>query len=102
MPRISFKPVKSRIKNIQCLKQGASQCKMVRVRFHFFAKIRDQIYNAVKADRGMHSADCQCKNRHTADSKVRCLNWRAECHGPVSSAVFNKTAAVRSKCVVNH
>jgi hypothetical protein len=35
-------------------------------------------------------------------AKVRELNLRAECHGPDSSAVFNRTAAVRSKGVINH
>jgi hypothetical protein len=67
MPHISFKLVKSRIKNIQRFKQGACWCKMAGAWFHYFAKIRAQICNAVKADRGIHSADCQCKNRRTAD-----------------------------------
>jgi hypothetical protein len=34
MPRISFKLVKSRIKNIRRFKQGASLCKMAGARFH--------------------------------------------------------------------
>jgi hypothetical protein len=33
---------------------------------------------------------------------VRGPNLRVECHGPDSSAVFNRTAAVRSKGVINH
>jgi hypothetical protein len=40
MPRISFKLVKSRIKNIQRFKQGASQCKMVGAGFQCIAKLR--------------------------------------------------------------
>jgi hypothetical protein len=35
-------------------------------------------------------------------AKVRWLNLRAECHGPDSSEVFNRTVAVRSKGVINH
>jgi hypothetical protein len=66
-PRISLKLVKSRIRNIRRFKQGASRCIMAGAGFHYFAKIRAQICNAVKADRGIHSVDCQCKNRLTAD-----------------------------------
>jgi hypothetical protein len=66
-PHISFKLVKSCIENIRRFKQGASQCKMAGAGFHCFAKIRAQTCNAVKADRSIHSADCQCKNRRTAD-----------------------------------
>jgi hypothetical protein len=67
MLRISFKLVKPRIKNIRHFKQGASRCKMAGAGFHYFAKIYTQICNGVKADRGIHSADCQRKNRCTAD-----------------------------------
>jgi hypothetical protein len=67
MPHISFKLVKSRIKNIRRFKQGVSRCKMAGAGFHFSAKIRDQICNAVKADRGRHFADCQFENRRAAD-----------------------------------
>jgi hypothetical protein len=35
-------------------------------------------------------------------AKVRWLNLRAECHGPDSSAVCNRTAAVWSKGVIKH
>jgi hypothetical protein len=59
-PRISFKLVKSRIKNIRRFKQGASRStrKMAGTGFHSFAKLRAQIRNAVLADRGVYSADC--------------------------------------------
>jgi hypothetical protein len=40
---------------------------MAEAGFHYFAKIRAQICNAVIADRGVHSVDCQCKNMRTAD-----------------------------------
>jgi hypothetical protein len=39
MPRISFKLVKSRIKNIQPFKQGASRCKMAGAGFQCIAKL---------------------------------------------------------------
>jgi hypothetical protein len=39
-PRISFKLVKSRIKNIRRFKQGASRCKMAGAGFECFAKLR--------------------------------------------------------------
>jgi hypothetical protein len=40
MTRISFKLVKSRIKNIRCFKQGASRCKMAGAGFQCIAKLR--------------------------------------------------------------
>jgi hypothetical protein len=40
MPRISFKLVKPRIKNIWRFKQGASRCKMAGAGFPCFAKLR--------------------------------------------------------------
>jgi hypothetical protein len=66
-PRISFTLAKSRIKNILSFEKEASLCKMAGAGFHYFVKPRAQICNAVKADRSMHSADCQCKNRRAAD-----------------------------------
>jgi hypothetical protein len=39
-PHISFKLVKSRIKNIRRFKQGASRCKMACAGFQCFAKLR--------------------------------------------------------------
>jgi hypothetical protein len=39
-PRISFKLVKSRVKNIRPFKQGASRCKMAGAGFQCFAKLR--------------------------------------------------------------
>jgi hypothetical protein len=39
-PSISFKLVKSRIKNIRCFKQEASRCKMAGAGFHSIAKLR--------------------------------------------------------------
>jgi hypothetical protein len=39
-PRISFKLIKSRIKNIRRFKQGASRCKMAGAGFHCFSKLR--------------------------------------------------------------
>jgi hypothetical protein len=35
--------------------------------FHSFAKLRTQIRNAVKADRGVFQADCHRENCRTAD-----------------------------------
>jgi hypothetical protein len=67
MPRISFKLVKSRIKNIRRFKQGASRCKMEGDGFHYFAKIRAQIHNTVLADHGVFQADCHRENCRTAD-----------------------------------
>jgi hypothetical protein len=66
MLHISFKPVKSLIKNIRRLKQGASRCKMAGDGFHYFAKILAQIRNAVLADRGVFQADCHRENCRTA------------------------------------
>jgi hypothetical protein len=43
MPRISFKLVKSSIKNIRRFKQGAYRCKMAGTGFHWFAKLRAPI-----------------------------------------------------------
>jgi hypothetical protein len=43
MPRISFKLVKSHIKNIRCFKQEASRCKMTWAGFHSIAKLRAQM-----------------------------------------------------------
>jgi hypothetical protein len=40
MPSISFKLVKSHIKNIRCFKQGASRCKMAGAEFPCVAKLR--------------------------------------------------------------
>jgi hypothetical protein len=40
MPRISFKLVKSCIKNIRRFKQGAYRCKMAGAGFHCTAKLR--------------------------------------------------------------
>jgi hypothetical protein len=54
MPRISFKPVKSLIKNIRRLKQGASQCKMAGTGFHSFAKIRAPFHREVE----FRTAEC--------------------------------------------
>jgi hypothetical protein len=54
MPRISFKPVKSRIKNIRHLKQGASRCKMAGTGFHSFAKIRAPFHCGVE----FRTAEC--------------------------------------------
>jgi hypothetical protein len=48
MLRISFKLVKTHIKNIQRFKQGASQCKMVGAGFHFIAKLRGPFYRWVE------------------------------------------------------
>jgi hypothetical protein len=67
MPRISFKLVKSRIKNRRRFKQGASRCKMAGTGFHCFAKLRTQILNPTMADRGVISADCHNENGRTAD-----------------------------------
>jgi hypothetical protein len=61
--------------------------------FHCFAKLRAQMFNPVLADRGVHSIDI------LRTAKVRWLNLRAECHGPDSSAVFYRTAAVRGEAV---
>jgi hypothetical protein len=66
-PHISFKLVKSRIKNIRRFKQGTSQCKMAGDGFHYFAKIRAQIRNVELADRGVFQADCHRENCCTAD-----------------------------------
>jgi hypothetical protein len=46
--RISFKLVKSRIKNIRRFKQGASRCKMAGTGFHWFAKIRAPFHRGVE------------------------------------------------------
>jgi hypothetical protein len=67
MPRISFKLVKPRIKNIRRFKQGASQCKMAGAGFQCIAKLRAQILNPAMADRGVMSADCHNENGRTAD-----------------------------------
>jgi hypothetical protein len=47
-PRISFKLVKSRIKNIRRFKQGASRCKMAGTGFHCIAKIRALFHRRVE------------------------------------------------------
>jgi hypothetical protein len=70
--------------------------------FHYFAKIRAQICNAVLADPGVFQADCHRENCRTRTAIVQGPNLRAERHGPDSSAVFNRTAAVRGKGVINH
>jgi hypothetical protein len=74
MPRISFKLVKSRIKNIRHFKQETSQCKMARAGFHSIAKLRAQFHNAVLAYRGVFQADCHRENCRTAD----CYSPRTE------------------------
>jgi hypothetical protein len=66
-PRISFKLIKSRVKNMQCFKQPVSQCKMVGAGFHSIAKLRAQIFNPLLAVRGVNSVDCHNENGHTAD-----------------------------------
>jgi hypothetical protein len=66
-PCIYFILVKSRIKNIPRFKQGVSRCKMAGAGFHYFAKPRTEICKTVKADGGMHYADCQFENRRAAD-----------------------------------
>jgi hypothetical protein len=53
-PRISFKLVKSRIKNIRRYKQGASRCKIAGTGFHCFAKIRAQFHRGVE----FRTAEC--------------------------------------------
>jgi hypothetical protein len=82
MPRISFKLVKSRIKNKRRFKQGASRCKMAGTGFHCFAKIRAQIHNTVLAYRGVFQADCHRENCRTAD----CYSQRSEFEGGMPKA----------------
>jgi hypothetical protein len=53
-PRISFKLVKSRIKNIRRFKQGASRCKMAGTGFHCIAKIRALFHPGVE----FRTAEC--------------------------------------------
>jgi hypothetical protein len=53
-PRISFKLVKSRIKNIRRFKQGACRCKMAGTGFHCFAKIRARFHRGVE----FRTAEC--------------------------------------------
>jgi hypothetical protein len=48
MPRISFKLIKSPIKNIRLFKQGASRCKMAGIGFHCFAKVRALFHRGVE------------------------------------------------------
>jgi hypothetical protein len=66
-PRISYKLVKSRFKNIWQFKQGASRCKTAGARFHFIAKLRALIRKAVLADHAVFQADCHRENCRTAD-----------------------------------
>jgi hypothetical protein len=73
-PRISFKLVKSRSKNIWQFKQGASRCKMAGARFHYIAKLRAQIRNDVLADCGVFQGDGHRENCRTAD----CYSQRSE------------------------
>jgi hypothetical protein len=47
---------------------------MAGARFHFFAKLRAQIFNPVLASRGVWSADCHNENGRTAD----CLSQESE------------------------
>jgi hypothetical protein len=67
---ISFKLVKSRIKNIRHFKQGASRCKMARAGFHSIAKLRAQFHNAVLAYPGVFQADCHRENCRSADCYI--------------------------------
>jgi hypothetical protein len=67
IPRISFKLVKLRIKNIRPFKQGASWSKMAGTGFHSIAKLRAQMFNPVLADHGVYPADCHNENGRTAD-----------------------------------
>jgi hypothetical protein len=65
MPRISFKLVKSRIKNIRHFKQGASRCKMAGAGFPCFAKLRAPTprFATIRITAWQsalnHTADCQ-------------------------------------------
>jgi hypothetical protein len=70
--------------------------------FHYFAKIRTQIRNAVLADRGVSRQIATEKIAIPRTAIVRGPNLRAECHGPDSSAGFNRTAADCGKGVINH
>jgi hypothetical protein len=45
---ISFKLVKSRIKNIRRFKQGASRCKIAEAGFHSIAKLRGPFYRGIE------------------------------------------------------
>jgi hypothetical protein len=60
-PRISFKLVKSRVK------QALSRCKMTGAGFHSISKFHAQIRNTVMADRGIFQAYCHKSIYHTAD-----------------------------------
>jgi hypothetical protein len=91
MPRISFKLVKSCIKNIRRFKQGASRCKMAGTGFHCFAKIRAQIRNAVLANRGVYQADCHRENCRTAD----CYSQRTEFESRLPKAWTPRRVRIR-------
>jgi hypothetical protein len=93
MPCISFKHVKSHIKNIRRFKQWASRCKMVGNGFNCFA---NKFVTLSKLIAVFTPRIANAKIGVLWTAKIRWLNLRAECHGPDSSAVFNRTAAVRS------
>jgi hypothetical protein len=101
-PRISFKLVKLRIKNIRRFKQGPldvkwwgldstvllkSALKFITLYWHIAVFSRRIATERIAVPR---------------IAIVRGPNLRAECQRPDSSAVFNGTAAVRSKGVINH
>jgi hypothetical protein len=87
-PHISITLLKSSLKNLFCVKQAVSRCKMAGAGFHSFAKFCAQIRNAVIADRGVFHADCYKAICRTKIAIVRCANLRAECPRPEPPAGF--------------
>jgi hypothetical protein len=77
MLRISFKLVKLRIKNIRCLKQGASLCKMAGAGFQCFAKLSALIPRIATI-------------RITAWQSA--LNHTADCQPPLSGLIWTLRA----------
>jgi hypothetical protein len=59
---------------------------MAEARFHSIAKTLATIFNPAMADRGVYSVDYHNENGRLLIAKVRCLNLRADCHKPESSA----------------
>jgi hypothetical protein len=100
--RISFKLIKSRIKIYDASNRGPLDVKWRGLDFTFLLKYAIKFVTLSKLIAVFTPRIAYAKIGVLQTAKVRCQNLRAECHGPDSSAVFNRTAAVRSKGVIKH
>jgi hypothetical protein len=101
-PRISFKLVKSRIKIYDVSNRGPLDVKWRGLDSTVLLKSTLKFVTLSKLIAVFIPWIANAKIGTLRTAKVRWLNLRVECHGPDSSAVFNRTVAVRSKGVINH